>query len=90
MSVARLRSEQQVPDEVGGKIDTEDRMKILDAIKEKSASPNKNSATATKEDLNDRNEQRSELEAIVNPITSKLYGSGAGEDDDDLFHHDEL
>ncbi|KAI9318912.1 glucose-regulated protein, partial [Zopfochytrium polystomum] len=82
---------QRVTDEdnLGGKIDTEDRMKILDAIKEKSDSPDENSATATKEDLNDLDEQRSKLEAIVNPITSKLYGSGEG-DDDDESSHDEL
>ncbi|KAI9361595.1 heat shock protein 70 family [Zopfochytrium polystomum] len=80
---------QQVTDEdkLGGKIDAEDKTKILDAIKEKSDWLDENSATATKEDLD---EQRSELEAIVNPITSKLYGSGAGDDDDDSTDHDEL
>ncbi|KAJ3284894.1 ATPase with role in protein import into the ER, partial [Blyttiomyces sp. JEL0837] len=46
-----------------------------------------NAATATKEDLD---EQKAELEAIVNPITAKLYGAGAGGDDEDAPDHDEL
>ncbi|KAJ3412059.1 ATPase with role in protein import into the ER [Chytridiales sp. JEL 0842] len=81
---------QQVTDEdkLGGKIAADDKKKILDAVKEKSDWVDANGSTATKEDMD---EQRSELEAIVNPITSKLYGAGgeggAGEEPAD---HDEL
>jgi endoplasmic reticulum chaperone BiP len=60
----------------------------LDAIKEKSEWLDSNAGTASKEDLD---EQKSELEAIVNPITSKLYGAGgdAGGDGEPV-DHDEL
>jgi heat shock protein 5 len=79
---------QQVTDEdkLGGKLPADDKKKILDAIKAKSDWLDSNGATATKEDLD---EQKSELEAIVNPITSKLYGAGAG-DSEEAPDHDEL
>ncbi|KAJ3278731.1 ATPase with role in protein import into the ER [Blyttiomyces sp. JEL0837] len=80
---------QQVTDEdkLGGKIDADDKTKILDAVKEKTEWLESNAATATKEDLD---EQKAELEAIVNPATAKLYGAGAGGDDEDAPDHDEL
>ncbi|KAJ3199893.1 ATPase with role in protein import into the ER [Dinochytrium kinnereticum] len=74
-------------DKLGGKIAAEDKTKILDAIKEKVEWMDANGATATKEDLD---EQKSELEAVINPITSKLYGAGADGDDEDAPDHDEL
>ncbi|KAJ3289675.1 molecular chaperone bip1 [Rhizoclosmatium globosum] len=80
---------QQVTDEdkLGGKIDEDDKKAILDAIKEANEWVDANIATATKEDID---EQKSELEAIVNPITSKLYGGSAGGDGEDVPDHDEL
>ncbi|RKP36811.1 hypothetical protein BJ085DRAFT_18265, partial [Dimargaris cristalligena] len=83
-------------DGLGGKIEEEEKKTILDAIKEKTEWLADNVATATKDDID---EQKSELEAIVSPIVSKLYGeSGAGagpaaDDDEEDFgarDHDEL
>ncbi|KAJ1569686.1 ATPase with role in protein import into the ER [Cladochytrium tenue] len=82
---------QQVTDEdkLGGKLDEDDKKTILDAVREKADWLEENGATATKDDLD---EQRSELEAVVNPITAKLYGSSgpAYEEDEDETGHDEL
>ncbi|KAJ1926024.1 ATPase with role in protein import into the ER [Tieghemiomyces parasiticus] len=85
-------------DGLGGKLESDEKKTVLDAIKEKTEWMNDNLATATKDDIT---EQKEELEAIVNPIVSKLYGeSGAGaggsfggDDDDDEdgpADHDEL
>jgi heat shock protein 5 len=87
----------QVNDEkqLGGKLSDEDKETITTAIKEKQSWFDSNEATATKEDFE---EQRAEIEAVVNPITSKLYeggaggaggGSGATQSDDEV-DHDEL
>ncbi|KAJ3226164.1 ATPase with role in protein import into the ER [Chytriomyces hyalinus] len=80
---------QQVSDEdkLGGKISDDDKQTILDAIKEANEWLDSNASTATKEDID---EQKSELETIVNPITSKLYGGAAGGDGEDVPDHDEL
>ena len=66
----------QVTDEnqLGGKLAEDDKKTILDALKAKSTWLDSNGSTATKEDIE---EQKAELEAIVNPITSKLYDGGA-------------
>ncbi|KAJ3250369.1 ATPase with role in protein import into the ER [Chytriomyces hyalinus] len=80
---------QQVSDEdkLGGKISEDDKQTILDAIKEANEWLDSNASTATKEDID---EQKSELEKVVNPITSKLYGGAAGGDGEDVPDHDEL
>jgi len=67
----------QVTDEkeLGKKISEEDKKAVLDAVKEKLEWLEKNATTATKEDME---EQKAEVEAIVNPITSKLYDAGEG------------
>ncbi|CAO3597802.1 unnamed protein product [Absidia cylindrospora] len=75
---------------LGTKVSDDDKDAIQDAIKDKldwlDETPN-----AEKEDFD---EKREELESVVNPITSKLYGdgssSGAPEDDEPLYDHDEL
>jgi heat shock protein 5 len=74
----------QVADEkqLGGKLDEDDKLTILDAIKDAQQWIDSHAATASKEEID---EQKSELETIVNPITSKLY-QDAGDDDE----HDEL
>ncbi|KAJ1976862.1 ATPase with role in protein import into the ER [Dimargaris verticillata] len=82
-------------DGLGGKLEDEDKKAILDAIKEKSEWLADNANTATKDDID---EQKAELESIVNPIVSKMYGqdgAGAGgaadeDDDEDSHEHDEL
>lgn len=81
----------QINDEsqLGGKIDSDDKKKILDALKVKQEWMDSNGSSATREDIE---EQKSELEAVVNPITSKLYGAGAGSSgsSEEPDSHDEL
>lgn len=78
-------------EQLGAKLEAEDKKTILDAVKTKSDWLDSNSVSATKEDLE---EQKAELEAIVNPITSKLYGSsgggGGGAGGGPAADHDEL
>ncbi|KAJ2147343.1 ATPase with role in protein import into the ER [Coemansia sp. RSA 564] len=76
-------------EQLGGKISKDDKSSIMDAIKEAEKWLEDNAADATKEDID---EQREELESIVNPIVSKLYGKDANNDDedDDDIEHDEL
>lgn len=86
----------QLSDDSGAfsKISDDDRDAIEDAIREKLDWLDDNQSAA-KEDFD---EQREELESVVNPITSKLYGAGADSgssdnyyDDDETSHeHDEL
>ncbi|KAJ3202515.1 ATPase with role in protein import into the ER [Entophlyctis luteolus] len=70
---------QQVTDEdkLGGKLDAVEKTKILDAIEEATEWVESQHSSASKEDID---EQKAELEAVVNPITSKLYGDPAGGD----------
>ena len=79
----------QVNDEnqLGGKVSEDDKKTILEALKTKTTWLDSNGSTATKEDIE---EQKSELEAIVNPITSKLYEGGAGAGGKEPTDHDEL
>jgi heat shock protein 5 len=67
----------QVGDEnqLGGKLSEEDKKTITDALKAKQQWLDANGHSASKEDIE---EQKAELESIVNPITSKLYDGGAG------------
>lgn len=78
----------QVADEkqLGGKLDEDDKLTILDALKDAQQWLDANGTTASKEEID---EQKSELESIVNPITSKLYedAKSATDPEDD---HDEL
>ncbi|KAJ3330723.1 ATPase with role in protein import into the ER, partial [Gonapodya sp. JEL0774] len=76
----------QLADELGKKLDEDDKKTISDIVKEKLDWLDANGASATKEDLD---EQKTEVEAVVNPITQKLYGSGggsSGEDDESPSH----
>lgn len=83
--VFSLKSQVNDPEGMGGKITEDDKKSILEAIKEKTEwleeHPN-----AEAEDYED---QLSEIQAIVGPISSKMYG-GAGGDDQVPFSHDEL
>ncbi|ORX67944.1 glucose-regulated protein [Linderina pennispora] len=79
-------------EQLGGKIDKEDKETILSAIKDAEKWLEDNIAEASKEDIE---EQREELESVVNPIVSKLYGAKGGakaddDDEDDDAEHDEL
>lgn len=75
---------------LGSKISEDDKDTLLDAVKETIEWLDENSASATKEELE---EQKEKLSSIAYPITSKLYGSEGGaapEEDDDYIDHDEL
>lgn len=65
----------QVNDEkqLGGKIEAADKTTILDSVSGVQTWLDTNGPTATKEDLE---EKLAEIQAIVNPITTKLYGAG--------------
>jgi len=88
-----LKSQVSDDSQLGKKISAEDKKTVLDLLKEKISWLDEH-ATATKEDYE---EQKSAVESVVNPIISKLYGSGdaggsaesATEDDDDVVR-DEL
>lgn len=70
---------------LGGKISDEDKKTILATVKETTDWIEENGQTATSEDLE---EKLQEVQAVVNPITGKLYGSsGSGEG---ASSHDEL
>ncbi|RVX73692.1 78 kDa glucose-regulated protein [Exophiala mesophila] len=83
----------QVNDEegLGGKIDEDEKETLLEAIKEAQDWLSENGDTADKDDLE---EQYQKLSEVAYPITSKLYGGGAGGmpdyGDDDEPTHDEL
>ena len=77
----------QIADEkqLGGKLSDDDKETLNDALKEKQQWLDTHGAEATKEEIE---EQKAELEEVVNPITAALYeGKGATEPEDD---HDEL
>ncbi|KAF7162351.1 hypothetical protein CNMCM5623_007696 [Aspergillus felis] len=80
----------QVNDEngLGGQIDEDDKQSILDAVKEVTDWLEDNAATATTEDFE---EQKEQLSNVAYPITSKLYGSApGGEEEEEPSGHDEL
>ncbi|KAI3651946.1 hypothetical protein MP228_003249 [Amoeboaphelidium protococcarum] len=85
----------QLSDEVGKKLEDEDKDAISSIVKEKIEWMESNAETATKEDYE---EVKAEVEAVVNPIMSKLYGqeggsgggSSATDEDEDIPSHDEL
>ncbi|KAL1923821.1 uncharacterized protein VTP21DRAFT_8801 [Calcarisporiella thermophila] len=75
---------------LGGKLSEEDKKTILDAVKSKIEWMDSYSASATKEDFD---EKREEVESIVNPITAKMYGQGqpgSAEGEEKPPSHDEL
>jgi len=75
---------------LGGKIDEDDKETLMEAVKEAQDWLEENGATATAEDFD---EQKEKLSGVAYPITSKLYGGGAGgmpDYGDDEPGHDEL
>jgi heat shock protein 5 len=82
----------QVTDDsgLGGKLDAEDKKTLLEEIRTRQDWLDANAATASLDELE---EQREAFQAVVSPITSKLYGGGAGgptDDDEPLYGHDEV
>lgn len=83
-----LKNQVNDEDGLGGKISEDDREAIIDAVKETQEWLDENAATADTEDFE---EQKEKLSSVAYPITSKMYGQGAGADDDDEpSGHDEL
>jgi endoplasmic reticulum chaperone BiP len=76
-------------DKYAGKITDEEKASVLGATSEARKWYASNKETCTKEDCD---EQRDKLSKIVHPITSKLYGAGAGSQEDagEMPHGDEL
>jgi hypothetical protein len=74
---------------LGGKLESDDKETLLDEIRTRQDWLDANAATASLDDLE---EQREAFQAVVSPITSKLYGGagGAGGDDEPLYGHDEV
>ncbi|KAF9581577.1 ATPase with role in protein import into the ER [Lunasporangiospora selenospora] len=66
----------QVGDEtqLGGKLSREDKSLILDAITQKTFWLETHGPSSTKEELD---EQKKAFEAVLHPITSRLYGQGS-------------
>ncbi|KAI8460432.1 glucose-regulated protein [Phakopsora pachyrhizi] len=71
-------------DGMGGKLEADDKKTIQDELKKAQTWLDENTATATSEDFD---EQREALQAVISPITSKLYASGG---EDASGSHDEL
>merc|ERR1712137_536496 len=89
-----VREAEEFADEekLGGKIDDEDKETIEEAVNDAIDWLDENADSADKEELE---EKLKELEAVCNPIVSKIYqqAGGAGDDEDDEFDdedHDEL
>ena len=80
--VYSLKSQLGDQEGMGGRLEEDDKKTILDAVKETTDWIDENGQTATAEELE---EKLGEVQAVVNPITSKLYtgGAAAGEDDDE-------
>lgn len=75
---------------MGGKISSEDKKEILEAIKAAQEWLESEGQSATAEEIDER---REELQAAIAPITSKLYSQGGaapGSEDEPLPDHDEL
>ena len=90
-----LKTQLADQDGMGGKLEEDDKKEILAIVKETTEWIEENGQGATAEELE---EKLSEVQAVVNPITSKLYASSGssgskGDDDDDEEYsrsHDEL
>ncbi|KDN46749.1 hypothetical protein RSAG8_04129, partial [Rhizoctonia solani AG-8 WAC10335] len=80
-----LKSQLADQEGLGGKISDDDKKTILATVKETTDWLEENGQTATTEDLE---EKLQEVQAVVNPITGKLYGSGSGSEGSSS--HDEL
>ncbi|KAI0656280.1 heat shock protein 70 [Cubamyces menziesii] len=84
-----LKTQLADQDGLGGKLEDDDKKAILDVVKETTEWIEENGQSATAEDLE---EKLSDVQSVVNPITSKLYtGGGMHDEDDDPYRsHDEL
>ena len=90
--ISTLRNQVTDKDGLGGKLDKSDKETIQQHIKDAEAWVEENGQTAEAQDIE---EQLSELQAAVSPITAKVYqggaGGGASGSDEPLnYEHDEL
>ena len=77
-------------DGLGGKLDSDDKRTLLDAIKETTEWIDSEGQSALADDLE---EKLQEIQNIANPITAKLYSGSStspDSDDNDEYIHDEL
>jgi len=82
-----LKNQVNDEEQLGGKLDAEDKKKLLDACKATIDWLDEHSHSATVEDFD---EQKEKLSQVAYPITSKLYkeqGSAGGEEP---LAHEEL
>lgn len=84
--VYSLKGQLSDKDGLGGKLDSDDKETIEEALKEKQKWLDSNPSA----DAEDYEEQLSELQSTVAPITAKLYQGGSAGDDEVPFNHDEL
>jgi heat shock protein 5 len=86
-----LKSQLGDQEGLGGKVSDEDKKTILTAVKDATDWVDAHGSSASVEELE---EKLSEIQAVVNPITSKLYsqdsGPGPQAEEDPLRKHDEL
>lgn len=83
-----LKSQLADQEGLGSKLPDADKKTILATLKETTEWVEENQATASADEFE---EKLAEVTAIVSPLTSKLYGGGAGGDDSEApFSHDEL
>ncbi|KAF9784635.1 heat shock protein 70 family [Thelephora terrestris] len=89
--VYSLKSQLADSDGLGGKLDSDDKTTLLDAIKETAEWIESEGQSASAEDLE---EKLQEIQNVANPITAKLYSGGSSsptpDDTDDEHVHDEL
>lgn len=90
--ISTIRTQVTDKDGLGGKLDKSDKETIQQHIKDAETWVEENGQTAEAQDVE---EQLSELQAAVSPITAKVYqggaGAGAGGGDEPLnYEHDEL
>ena len=85
-----LKSQLGDSDGLGGKLDSDDKKTLLDAIKETTEWIDSEGQSASADDLE---EKLQEIQNIANPITAKLYSGSSTSpdpDSDDEPIHDEL
>jgi endoplasmic reticulum chaperone BiP len=90
--IATLRTQVADKEGLGAKLDKDDKETINSALKDAEAWLEENGNSAEAQDIE---EQLSELQAAVNPITAKVYqnsggGADGGSDEPLNYGHDEL
>jgi heat shock protein 5 len=86
-----LKSQLSDSDGLGGKLDSDDKKTLLDALRETTEWIDSEGQSASADDLE---EKLQEIQNVANPITVKLYSGSStspdSTDDEDEHIHDEL